>query len=523
MYNIEIFNKNSLEAEKTLEYTLLLSKPEFTDINIDKSNIIDSALFQTYQNCHCKLTKRLGYNFFGRFNSTTSIGSLFQNVSYDYIKNISDIYNNDFFGSSVLSQCVMAAYDTIIQLLTSNQYVTPYTINKIKDTGFNQCLNKNILTIPFHINRQKDNNSISMSEEASGLSDKLKKRIKQMEDNGFNIKGLTDKTNHIRFDMASIIYKIATMESSVFKKFLSLYNYKNDNNSNCNALSNKIKKGHETIMTFCEHMNYNTVFEQEPNCLCADILYNYYKLEKMFNVNLANYTVQLIEQLNKNGKYPDGKNEMENLSLMSNFPNVFSRNFYLQYALESISDLSDIYNNNFSNLSQPNIGMYYSEQHPHDMFKWNITFKQFCNLFTKFIIPANEWYFVIILAKSIGLYNTRPEEDIDKLKKLHSILKEYIEENVDTIIDPTKALLETNKLSSIERVFSINGYPPYPSFSPAILLHYFKNKNLIEEMPMPYFSKNTILQHTIADTHYQSIIFTYIQSVTTELLSEETK
>lgn len=512
MYNTKLFLQNLQEAEKTLEYTLLLPRINAVDINGPKSELIDAALFETYKNCHCKLSKKFNYNFFGRFNSTESIGTLFQSTSFNSDKNISEIYKNDFFGSSILSQCIMAAYDTCIQLLTTEQYITTYAITKLKDCGFNQCIEEGRLKPPFHIERQTDHSSASSSTKASSLQTKLDNRIRTFKHNKFDTTGLVDKDHHINFNMSALLYKITDMPASDFKHFLSLYNAGF-------AAKNSYKK-HEYIRNFCDYMDYNFIFEKEfeklSNAKRTDFLYYYYKLENIFNISLANCTAQFLNRLEQKGLYPNGKNELENIALISTFPNIFSRNLYLQYALESIYDLSNIYNNNFSILSQPNIGMYYAEDHPYNIYKWNITLKRFYNFFTKFIIPADEWHFIITLIKKLA-----PEEntlDSRLLQIMQSLLSDYISKNAERILYPAKSMLEANQRCYIEPIENINKYNEDTPFSFVTLLPYYKNETLIADTPIPFFGKGTLLKHTIADTNYNNILFGYISSVTTELL-----
>lgn len=534
MDNISIFKTAFEEAEKTLEYSLFL--PKIEPMSIPTDNLIESALYNTYQNCHLKIFNHWGYTFFGLFNSPTLV-DVFQFGSTN-LNSVNDVYSDDFFASSLLSQCLISAYDTIIQLLTAtNKYITPYALNKLKSHGFSYLLNEEIISIPFKVSDKRTNSSLKVSvsyDEAKHMKRKSKNLISNFEDSGFNIHGITNDLNHINFYIADLIYKLSNVTSGKITNFLSLYEP--------DFRSRKLSKydNLELLRYFCDILNY--YIPSADKSIEIDNLYYYYKLEKMFNISLCNCAAQLIDTLkNNNHLYPDGENDLKNLALISQMPNVFSRNYYLQYALESLKVQSDIYNNNFQRILRPTIGNYFIESHPYDIFKWNQTFKQYCQLFTNFVIPAEEWYFFITIFKSLNPNATF--NDTETLLTLHQLLKEYIEKNATRIIMPTKDLSTANPNRTTDTISDVtafieNYFNEYDKLQfsksesateeltklkrktlPTLFMRYFKNEKLIDELPIPLFNKNMLLKESKANTTYNTIMNTYIKSTISNILT----
>ena len=272
----------------------------------------------------------------------------------------------------------------------------------------------------------------------------------------------------------------------------------------------------------------------------VDRLYYLYRMEHMFSIGLAECISQNIIHL-KNSKqkkpYPDGKNDFIRLAPVGKLPNVFSRYLYLQFACDAIGTTVDINNNFFDHLTHPEALMHSinisSREFP--FYEWQSVFEKFCHLFSDFVFPVFEWYFLLTLFDTADYHSeTRNETAHNKLLILQQLLAEYIEQHHKIIENPlygeknrAKNLLCNYDDSHIihpsycqydhDNIPEISFVSKGPSSSPDIagILTALKPFDTYHNLPMPDFNKNFCYSSNPEDVAYKRFLGQFITEITT--------
>ena len=317
-----ILKRPQNKAHKTLEYTLLL--PEINTNRLKSSDsyfLVDKILMYTYRNCYCNLLGDFNFlRFFGEQNSPV-ISKMQETANSSYALN--QVKQLDFFGSSILNQCIMSSYDICVKMLTDQQELTTYSFCKLEYKGFNQSLIENALTIPFKIIRtnksletektsiyhqqingsnstkQKDIKSV-LASYATSLSKKIIIRKTALEQAGFNFG--QPACSKMDYNFADILYKFTQIHENTFSKFMSMY-------TNEWSISNLTLKQHWDILENIHDLFYNdniftTKLSFPKTKIYTDEIYCRYKFERIFCFHSAIKLFQSIEHLKTQKDFP---------------------------------------------------------------------------------------------------------------------------------------------------------------------------------------------------------------------------
>ena len=151
----------------------------------------------------------------------------------------------------------------------------------------------------------------------------------------------------------------------------------------------------------------------------------YYRLEKMMNLGIID---TMISCVNKE-KDPEIKDFLvKNLDVVATelhkLPNVFSRDFYCQFAFSSLHNKYKTFD--YLDLDQiPRHLKNVEHARFYHCDDWLSDLHTFCELFGRFVFPFCQWRFLSYLSK--GIWNVEKEEDqYERLRHLAEKLRKYI-------------------------------------------------------------------------------------------------
>lgn len=510
-------------AENALSYTLLL--PDITPItSTDRQLWVPSAIIQTYKACHPNLFYMQNYDFFGTANSNIENSAGLYSAFHHYVMvDNSSIENphflkGDFFANTILMQCVMSSYDTVIHLLEDTS-TTDYTLaNKWKFFGYNERKESNCY----------DTESGIRSSIATAFSKKIRTHMPAFDN---NLKRMFLTVDNEAFSsQADLFYRLMDIDARKFCRGLGLYNWDASIFSD-----NRIMKDHWNLVSDF----YNNLTDRLP-ANSTDRLYYLYRLENIFGFGLGNCMIQNLNWLIAKGRlYPDGINNLKTLAMISQLPNVFSRNLYLQLALEAIHNEHSLKDNFFSKLFKSDSLMYRLETVPFNINDWLKLFEKFCLFFSKLVFPVYQWYFFLTLLATAKAHIAVEKEQLPTLQKL---LSDYIEVNQtiieyplsgpknsnlslianadsDKIIRPVYISASTAQPGAITDSSAAMSAKYLPDFEKsnkkttdiAVLLTCFKEACADIQMPLPYFDKSSCINANVGNRlNYDRILGQYI-------------
>lgn len=539
-------------AKNTLEYTLFLS-PIQAITDGDEATWVQTALDRTLSRCHEVLFKNFNYKFFGGPPGGEK-GKKVDSASFFYN---SDLWGETLFIPSILDQCVLSAYDSMVQL-SGNAYWKASDIFFLEEIG--KCEYKEKLSeqeeasgegkgegdslkqeekrnedeenlkplelklITSYLGMENlsdlefmnDDHTISMKKEEFILRaaereyikaqfinpqkkaeiDAIQKYIKdKIDDSQVDTKDKIDviwkyvkskidgtrdcikgvhkviaaneikqlfpdyifclsKEKGILFSHLPLLFSLLRTNKQSLKNWLKMYNAEPDTDSS--EIMNK--DSWENLQKFQKHLFYKIPADEN---ISVDDIYWYYKLESAFNVDLFNCIAQNIEKVRKEGRaYPSGLNDYSSLAFSASLPNVFTRNCFVQYAFECLLREDKLSQSPFITSKNQVDAFSYPAEEKFSLHIWHVLFENFCNFFSRVIIPAEEWYFLITLYKTAELScgeelmsnkSNRKSREAAELRretlvaeKLRKILKEYIAGHVKEIVNRAKIQEEEN-------------------------------------------------------------------------------
>ena len=507
-----IFLKNLETARRTLEYSLFL--PEISIINdtSEDNTLISHAISYCFQNCHVQLFKNTGYKFWCRTSlKSENIKHYIPSFLNENLSTDTDIFEKDFWASTILSHCVMASYDKVLSLL-SFETVSPYALNKFDNLGFCKLKETSLINplnerFPY---QSLDETYLAIepqhsSAEASTLRQKLQTH-KADWNAGFLRKNdsINDK-NHIPLHSAQLLNNVLNIKASSFHKLSTMYHpplvaKENFPSKNWNLYCNTY-----TILGYTD-----CCLDDAPDmATLVDRLHYYYQLENTFAFDLVSFSIQSIKQLREEGHaYPDGINDYRILAEISRMPNVFSRNAYLQYALEFIRRNDSMRDSCFVTPVSPTSMVERSEIYKFDFNEWNIILSKFCHLFNNLIFPAEEWYFFLTLYDTVKA--TLSSQDCtlrDILLKMQDLLAKYMNNNSSYL---TKYWHCSNIASINPNVIEYDRNNP----DVFVLLSAFCDANPDTELSLPYFSKKNLIPPDNREVNHKRLLQFFINTIT---------
>ena len=510
-FNLEQFKFYREESKNTLLYTLLL--PNIDKITGNEDTWVEKALNQTFCSCHRRFF-RDNYDFFGYYKvEDFSFSSLIYKNHYD-----SNDLSEDFFASTILSQCVMSSYDTVMQLILSDfEKLTPYAMsNKIEYNSYNSLRKLNIISDDFIKIFRIEENSDALSR-ASLCRNKLIAHLDCLKYTKFQNYFPTDVSD-LSLLQSDILYRINDFHTTSYKEIIKFYT----NEAKTLTPVSKVQQWNQ-LSSFYNKLMYT--LPEDP----VDYLYYLYRTEKIFNLNLASCLVQNVNFLQNIGMYPNYK-DMNVLSIISKMPNVFSRTVYLQFAFEAIENQANFNKSFFDRIDDIGTFMSKRDSKEFNFHEWSLYFKKYCKFFSNLIFPVFEWYFFLSLLETA---EENSKDTRSALLLLQKVLYDFIKNKrtslwgkygfCDSLLpDKSKKMIffpyysERDDMNKIKNpLVNFQKYYGDDTFNITVVLHNFYEISDDEIHPLPVLNRKTWLQEGVEDINMFKIINQYIHLITT--------
>lgn len=292
----------------------------------------------------------------------------------------------------ILDHSVLSCYHALLTDLLYGKTVTTYEIaNGLKDKGmYTLYTNKQLTILPEKILINTGNSHISSI--ASDFGKSIQTHFKALP---HLVSLFTDENSSHRYivQFSWLLKQICDIDSRKWRIFSLPITDKNKEAvlKNFEALSSEISpKGKAARHFVCP----------------PDKLYAYYIKERIFNFNLVYSLLRNIKRIEKETSYQLCQKEILSvLSSCQKLPNVFSRQYFLQYAFDKL-------------LTQPISYLDFWHDHRLDMngrilesppqftkffqfTMWIEQFSHFCNYMAEYVIPIYEWCFTNMLMEVI--------------------------------------------------------------------------------------------------------------------------
>lgn len=484
---------NRTDAVNSIKYTLLLDyrAPIIENMENPIPEIMKSCreccrgLFQDKGDC------KIYFDFFGdqeltelTYQKHHELAFLDVFPPYDFVG-----HNEDGFPPMILDHCVLSCYHAILTEMLHGTEVTSYELkNYLKGKGFyslykNKELNLESDKIVFNVEKFTDKKNRQKSSSASDFMRVVETHLKVLPyTKNLFTNADPDNTNQVTskfpLQFSSLFFNICGIRSNSWSPFPKekakpeKSEAKEKDKSVETDKSNKdipkkdeepkfkgykiIKSNKHNVLQRFEDLTDeifpktdDNKFPKIPEKLFTnssgnpvDGLYNCYITERIFNLNLTYSLLNMIIHIQNAAHFDlSHKNMIDLLCCCQNLPNVFSRQYFLQYALDKLVDKPISYLD-FWHKHTP-----YSDDKPYESAKdrnhqfqfarWLEQFELFCNYMSQYVIPIYEWCFTNLLMDVIEQKYPNEQHKQHLLYAIDS-LAGYMERNYEKILRPVE-------------------------------------------------------------------------------------
>lgn len=365
--------QNILEADRVLKYTFLWHShpllPNYSNKALGIKPAVGRALL------FAKDVPHLEGNF-DNYHDTAlakkySMAIPAIGTDYDFADDMTPICSG-FLQNTVMDYCILSAYD----LLDS------YIKNSSHDPYFSAADAIKVGRYPLHT-------------EPSYLIEKIKTHDAVYKKYGFE-KSFRMKVNQVSRSTHELFYNLLDISGKELVHAFKIYTQEFPRISNLSSSWNSLIDINDELK------------RRGPQNDNAERLLYLYRLENLLGVNLASVIIgNILELEESNVFFPDGINEVQNLSLLFLFPNSLSRTIYAQYTLQYLKalyhDINDENEYHFVSFTSKIHQMKRDRQtsvYSSTMHDWNIRFLHYCNCFLRITIPITFWKFFITLIRN---------------------------------------------------------------------------------------------------------------------------
>lgn len=437
-----------VDAANTIKYTLLLDykTPVFTETNTD---FVSQVMEQCQKCCRELFTTsnfEPDYCFFGSPDIHRP-----DSDSLTFLRSSSVVPDDGLsfttIHTMILQNCVMSSYHAILSALTEKSSITSYKlVNDIKKNGIHTLYKKKILLITENGMSFAPSKSATKtknekkSSKASTFNSAMKSRLKSFpEFFEFMLLGetSTDRFSHFHLQFSSICRFL--QDNLDLCSFKNLYSIKG--NLRPQNFLDSLRKNITTLTPAIQ--NFNNIpgknFSFSGNDI-IDGMYHYYLMERIFGFNLFYSLIRNIERAECNPMYHfTGEYILKTLSTFMQFPNPFSRTYFLRFAFDHINPKTDSYADfwNYHDINKRDTIVSSTRKEPigFRFDKWLLQYELFVKLMAHYIIPIYDWCFLILLLESIEA--AYPDQThYYHLEKAMNSLTSYITTNYKTILRP---------------------------------------------------------------------------------------
>lgn len=394
------------------------------------------------------------YRFFGfqKNDATSALACLDKRLP------INDIGGSDGkagLDAMILQHCIFSAYHAVLTELVKDHKVTSYEMaNKIKMRGIHSLYKEGKISFSDkgleYGDRQKDILK-KISGKASDFSGKTETHIRAMPHiMQLFIEGGEKTPYRYCSQFVQTCYHICGISAADFR-FLR---YDVRNKRKVDTLLDSIETLTKTLEPKLD-LDSSKYLERVFKIFNGDIvdgLYHYYITERVFNLSLFYALVKNIQSIERQTSYRLCQDFIiRALVCCRDLPNVFSRQYFLKYAFDSIIDEPASYYDFWhiqDMLGSGNIMSYNKGSKFFDLSQWIRQYRAFMGYMSKFMIPVYEWCFIDRLLSAIELRYPE-EEHIVHLEYAFKMLSRYIEENYRSILQPIRCESEMDLLDVI--------------------------------------------------------------------------
>lgn len=495
--SIPILISNQItEAENVLRYTLQLplkniNVPEMPDIPSDNSNSWEASNISKNLNDYFNIIGESIYDEFG-FLFNYHDGNVF-GCKTDNTSNLSILSSKYFFWKHIFKQdMIFSLFIKLRNLLTSKIYLTPYKFFKLanytlsndelalsanqKCHGFDYLMEytdqNQSVTIKNNISPLIDTAEISpqSSNVQKGVLIKLRKLQPY-----FNLKNLLPFYPHT--DISADLNPLLCLSMIEFSQFLLCPKRKGIINFNIYPIINSHKEGTSftlsryekyvqsishllsqiRIESIDQYINYERDDNIPKHCLSlSDKLYLRYQIEKLFAPVMIDCMYRNIKRTENTSNALDDQATINILSCCFNLPNVFTRQYLFQMAVDTLIYQTDT---GFADsyfftkyITEPTAIMLKARNRVdplrlHDTLNtWIDRFKSFTNYLSHMLLPIYEnLYFVTIWNSIRSRYPNKNETEC--IIHLYKLITQYLnnEDYVHILFSTEKTFWQITK------------------------------------------------------------------------------
>lgn len=455
------------DALNSIKHTLLL-KYEIPHTD-NKNQLISEVIKKCHQCCQglfmnsTALSKeKICFDFFG--SSIHIKGAESENISHrlsfldefppnkNYYPDMSEVG----FPTMILDHCILSCYHAVLTELLGNKTVTAYEmVNDIKLQGIHSLYQKGILDFQSEPILKKEisysERNAKKSSTASDFGKKAKSHIKELSSTQplFKASGSND-TNGFFLQFADIFAHICDIDTRHWRFF-----------------STEITENNKSdILEKFEQLSQELFPARSKSApVTIDNLYHHYIMERISNIKLIIFLLKNINFIENNTNYILHQEEIiDVLCLCQKLPNVFSRQYFIQYAFDKLTNkpLSylDYWHNHKLDMSTSILESPLKPVHHFQFVRWLEQFSLFCNYMSEYVIPVYEWCFTNMLMDAIeknflpdnhGKTNGGMSAHRANLLTAYNVLSEYLQGHSNQIIYPVSFCKPPNTLSFVTK------------------------------------------------------------------------
>ena len=438
------------DAEGTLKYTLFL-KYEIPELDKEENAI--EEIIKNCENCCSALFQ----------DNPKSSNDLYFFGRPMIINLLDDINNQKNWGnkliSMILQHCVMSSYHTILTELLYEKKITGYQLcNQVKNQGFHYLLNSgnlhlnNTATFSFHSsssNRNLSSNAGSFIRTTQTHINSLSNVLSLFVVDDSELEDVSKPNFRYSLQFSNLFYRICSLRASVWKNLSHSTDLSKFNKDAALDIIEKATIIMEPRISFPIKIPEKAFTDFHSDIV--DGLYSYYLTERLFNFSLFYGLLRNIEKFDREKYYNFHQEDIiKVLCCCKKMPNIFSRQFFLEYAFSQFDLHPNSYNDYWhdNDLSRSGIHAESTRQMPQGFHfaKWLQQYELFMNYMAEFIIPIYEWCFLLILIETIE--RTYPSAShTEHLLKAVDLLADYMKKNSSSIFQPFSSSLDSDMVN----------------------------------------------------------------------------
>lgn len=434
--NLTVFSDISPSSEKIAAFKTLLTHTFHFSYPNDFKHLAEfkknesSCIDYIFNECHAICAPILGEKQVNYYFGADYFGHARSDEEHNRYAGL-NYYTEEFWIPSIKYHCIVSALSTILSLQTSNVSLSRYALtNHFRGVGYFTARDAELISDDNNLINSnsyiKTDESATFGSNSSNFNRLNERFIKQLE------------ADH---EMKTLGYRTINDEPkiSLFNSdmYFRLYG------------SRKLLSKHkhrdfyigDTLYSFKKYMDYSSELSKEIERCCYnmdivdDILLKY-RIERYYNFSANQTLMTTIFNCYRNGDITSMHDiGIHNLLPFFELPNVFSRDIYLKFAMDSIHN--NIYNFScFYTRRRPGTALhkhYESDTSNRRFDTWLNLFNTFIQFYSKIVFPLYEKCFLTRLLDYV--YGSNPtNSQFENENILIGLLHDYIKDHAQSIL-----------------------------------------------------------------------------------------